>query len=240
VESFREGLKQTGISQDELNAKVGEFRQIMFEKIKWEPITKGVQELQQIFTSTFSSISDTIAKTFVEGTKNIQDFVDIGKKLLEELISKLIEMLIFNNLFNALTGATGSASLPTITSAGLGQLFHAKGAILNKPTIVGKSGKKMDVGGEAGPEGLLPLARTSSGDLGVKAIGMGTSSPAQVFLDVNVYNESSKAKVETKQNNSGGLDVRVVDSMVAGAVGRRGSITDKALSQRKRLVPRGA
>jgi phage-related minor tail protein len=45
--------------------------------------------------------------------------------------------------------------------------------------------------GEAGPEAIMPLARTSSGDLGVQTTGGGSQTPVQVNVTVNSDGSSS-------------------------------------------------
>lgn len=56
--------------------------------------------------------------------------------------------------------------------------------------------------GEAGPEAIMPLARTKSGDLGIKA------ENATPVVNVNVQNMSSE-KVNVSRDNQSG-DIRVV------------------------------
>ena len=48
----------------------------------------------------------------------------------------------------------------------------AKGGIVSKPTLFPFAGGT-GLMGEAGPEGILPLARTAGGDLGVQTTGGG-------------------------------------------------------------------
>ena len=46
----------------------------------------------------------------------------------------------------------------------------ALGGVLNGPTYFMQGNGRIGVGGEAGSEGLFPLARTSGGQLGVRAV----------------------------------------------------------------------
>jgi tape measure domain-containing protein len=226
VESFRQTLEDAGISQAELSAKVGEFRKLLFEEIELTPMAEGLKQLQDVFVDVFKTISDTIAHAMVEGKFAIQDFVDVGKKFLEQLISKLIELAIFNPLLNALMGT----QQPVLGGA-LASIFapHAKGTVLTSPTILGKTGKKFDLGGERGPEGVLPLARTSSGDLGVKAMGMGGGGGS--YVEVNIINNAGvdiKQEETTGDNGQARLDI-VLDRMVADSVRTPGSRSNSAL-----------
>ena len=79
-----------------------------------------------------------------------------------------------------------------------GLQFFAKGgtftnSIVSSATMF-KSGGMLGVMGEAGPEAILPLTRTSSGNLGVETTGMGGGGGgvnAQVTVIVNVNSDGS-------------------------------------------------
>ena len=72
--------------------------------------------------------------------------------------------------------------------------------------------------GEAGPEAVMPLVRTSGGNLGVRAEGTGKQ-----IVNVTVINNAG-AQVETSQreNEDGSLDVEIViDQMVTRSMVKR-------------------
>ncbi|WP_338507135.1 phage tail tape measure protein [Pseudomonas poae] len=70
------------------------------------------------------------------------------------------------------------------------QMFADGGAftnsIVSKPTAFGMSGGKTGVMGEAGAEAIMPLTRTSSGKLGVMAMGGGGSGATQINVEVHI------------------------------------------------------
>lgn len=78
-------------------------------------------------------------------------------------------------------------------------MFAAGGAFTNSvvstPTAFGMSGGRLGVMGEAGPEAVMPLTRTSSGALGVRAMGGGGS---QINVEVNIASDGS-ANVSSSQ-----------------------------------------
>lgn len=76
----------------------------------------------------------------------------------------------------------------------------ARGAIINRPTLFPMA-RGAGLMGEAGPEGVLPLSRTSSGDLGVKAVG---GSGGDTY-NVSIYAIDSKSFVETMGRNPGAV-----------------------------------
>lgn len=70
------------------------------------------------------------------------------------------------------------------------QLFAEGGAftnsIVSKPTAFGMANGKTGVMGEAGEEAIMPLTRTSSGKLGVTAMGGGGSGGTQINVEVHI------------------------------------------------------
>ena len=80
--------------------------------------------------------------------------------------------------------------------------------------------------GEAGPEAVMPLVRTSGGNLGVRAEGTGKQ-----IVNVTVINNAG-AQVETnqRQNEDGSLDLEImVTQAVARDMSRRNGATNNVL-----------
>ena len=82
-----------------------------------------------------------------------------------------------------------------------GTKFFAQGgaftnSIVSNPTSFGMSGGGQGVMGEAGPEAIVPLARSSDGSLGVRLVGGGTGasgSPVNVYVNVTSDGTSSSS-----------------------------------------------
>lgn len=70
------------------------------------------------------------------------------------------------------------------------QMFADGGAFTNsvvsKPTAFGMANGNMGIAGEAGPEAIMPLTRTSSGKLGVMAMGGGGAGGTQINVEVHI------------------------------------------------------
>lgn len=73
------------------------------------------------------------------------------------------------------------------------QMFANGGAFTNSivstPTAFGMAGGRAGVMGEAGPEAIMPLTRTSSGKLGVLAAGGGSGTTISISAPVTVLTE---------------------------------------------------
>lgn len=64
-------------------------------------------------------------------------------------------------------------------------------SIVSKPTAFGMANGKTGVMGEAGEEAIMPLARTSSGKLGVMAMGGGGAGATQINVEVHIDGEGN-------------------------------------------------
>ncbi|NMZ35421.1 phage tail tape measure protein [Pseudomonas proteolytica] len=75
------------------------------------------------------------------------------------------------------------------------QMFADGGAftnsIVSKPTAFGMANGKTGVMGEAGEEAIMPLTRTSSGKLGVMAMGGGGTGATQINVEVHIDGEGN-------------------------------------------------
>ena len=98
----------------------------------------------------------------------------------------------FGNTIGKLFNANGNAFVN-----GHLQPF-ANGGVVSSPTMFPMSGNRTGIMGEKGAEAIMPLKRTSSGQLGVQA----QTSPATV----NVYNQSD-SRIETVQRPNGDTDI---------------------------------
>ena len=76
----------------------------------------------------------------------------------------------------------------------------ANGGIVTKPTIFPMA-SGAGLMGEAGPEAIMPLARTASGDLGVRAAGGN--------MNVTIINNSSNSSVRTEEETGANGDKEV-------------------------------
>jgi len=163
-----------------------------------EEIEKELKKIEKEVTDMWTRIGDSLSNSLTDAfgdfletgkldlSKWIKEVaIDINKIIFQELIAKQIGTSIAGSLrgmfgnaprntrFDMYTGgldlthggaggggldlSLGGGGGLDLTGAGM-----AKGGILNGPAVLA---------GEAGPEGILPLTRTSNGDLGVKASG---------------------------------------------------------------------
>ena len=228
ISDFKDRLVDAEVPTQVITDKVNQYT---FALEYNRQITEGVfaaqtqlyDGLKNTAVSAFDSIGSALADSIVEGELNAQAFVDIVKNMAKQIIQQILKLAVINPILNSLF--PGSAPLPSFGSGGGGLLsglfarggafkqgvrFMAKGDILNRPTLFGTSSGPA-VGGEAGTEAVLPLARTASGNLGVHAAGGGASQDVQI----NIYNNSGEQVQTKRRRGSGGQEV--ID-LVIGAV----------------------
>lgn len=178
--------------------------QIRLERERTEAVFRQQQELSRFIDSTVRGVGDVLANSIVDGLQTgrlaFRDFVnDIANTLIRSGIRELVAQ-IFSPQGNATQsiaasfissffgGFGGSPATPPIVPGAGGPGAFAQGGIVNMPTRF-MTGGGMGLMGEAGPEAILPLRRTASGDLGVAATGGG--STVNVNTTVNVNGDSS-------------------------------------------------
>lgn len=150
--------------------------------------------ISNVVVSAGQTMEDTLFAAFTGGEFSMKSFF---RSLLAQLLQLTIRLMIIKPLMDAVMGyfgaPAGGASASTVASFGpttsslgsglTGINYLAKGGVINSPTYLGGG----NIGGEAGPEGVLPLRRTASGDLGVMVAASGKSSSPQINnITVNV------------------------------------------------------
>lgn len=170
------------------------------------------EQTQTLFTSAFSSMEDAVTNFALTGKLSFADFAksvlaDMARIAARQAASGLLAAGVSAVAGMFAGGATAGSSQSDYTGAAFSnwastqakggawadgvQMFAKGGAFTNglvsSPTTFGMAGGNVGLMGEAGPEAILPLSRTSDGSLGVKAIGGGDSaSSTQVLIQQTI------------------------------------------------------
>ena len=240
IEQLTEKFKQGKIAASEFNSELLKLGQFSWGGAIYEGVDQYINKIGTLSTNVSNVISGALSHmedSLVEFTKNGKfAFRDFAQAILDDINRMVIRMAIMRPLTNGLlsflpTGpASGDYGLGT-TSAGVsiteggfakggafrnGVQFFAQGGIVNSPTAFGMSGG-IGVMGEAGSEAIMPLSRTASGDLGVKA----STSPVIVNI-VNQNNSEIEQKESTDSSGNKVLDViiktKVQESFTNGSM----------------------
>ncbi|MBI7775515.1 phage tail tape measure protein [Pseudomonas aeruginosa] len=170
-------------------------------------------QTHDLFTNAFRGMEDAVATFATTGKLSFSDFAksilaDMARIATRAAASQALSSL-FGGFFGGGNAAVQSGVDNLVSSSGLFanggafaggvQMFATGGAFTNSvvstPTAFGMSGGRLGVMGEAGPEAVMPLTRTSSGALGVRAMGGGGS---QINVEVNIASDGS-ANVSSSQ-----------------------------------------
>lgn len=204
--------------------------------------------LGEVVTSTTDSMAAALSDFVVGGMRDFRSFGEAFDSLVNDMIrslSKLLAQQLMSGilqsalgLFTGGIGGGGGADNAVSFSSWFGGINRkANGgvmtgisgysnSIVSSPTLFsyGKEISQYANGaglmGEAGPEAIMPLTRTSSGKLGViskrenESSRPTSSSSSEVF--VNVYNSTGqKAQTKQTQNANGSKSIDVIIGDVA-------------------------
>ncbi|WP_454846058.1 phage tail tape measure protein [Pseudomonas farris] len=161
-------------------------------------------QTKSLFTDAFSSMEDAIVNFAMTGKLTFADFTKSILADMARIATRQASSALLSSLVGAATSyftGSGTAASAGSTQAGYSgdlsgftpgsiqadggawssgvQLF-ANGAaftnsVVSKPTAFGMAGGDIGIMGEAGEEAIMPLTRTSGGQLGVRALSGGSS-----------------------------------------------------------------
>lgn len=166
---------------------------------------KVADQTKEAFSNAFSSMEDSLVDFCVTGKGGFSDFAtsvvkDIVRIQIRAAMSGLFKQVQGSGLFGSI--ASGVSSL--FASAN-GNVFQSAGLhayanqVVSRPTLF-PFAKGVGLMGEAGPEAIMPLTRSSSGKLGVVAQGSGAGT---VNVTVNIASDgTSSTKTNSSQQNA--------------------------------------
>ena len=151
--------------------------------------TNAAKNIETAIKNSFGSMEDALVSFVTKGKLDFSSFVD-------SIIADMARAAVRQNITGPLAGMLGGLDLGGLFS------LNAHGAVYSAPSLSARSNSIVDsptvfpfakgIGlmGEAGAEAIMPLTRTSGGDLGVKADLSGAGGPQSV--EVRVYNEGQQ------------------------------------------------
>lgn len=220
---------------------------------KYEVEAKNLaQGLENVTTSVFSSMEDAMVNFTMTGKASFSDMTNsiisdlmriavrssitgplagaLGSGL-SNLFSDWSTNIKFNNLADSIVaGATPSAHGNILSGAGISSYSNS---IVSEPTLFGFDRltpfARGGIMGEAGPEAVMPLVRTSGGNLGVRAEGTGNITPQINIKVINQTGTNATAEVQQQRNAQGGIDVVVMLKREVASDIARGGIIDQTI-----------
>jgi hypothetical protein len=145
----------------------------------------GARQGQSIFKTFGDSILNVLDRVLNKMLDFATDAAFGGGNQSGGFLGSLLGMLggVFGGKSAALPGSAGGMDMRGFSGA---LIPHAKGGVIGSPMMFDMAGGKTGVAGEAGEEGVLPLARGPDGSLGVQMYGGGAASAP--INNVEVHN----------------------------------------------------
>ncbi|SCZ74093.1 MULTISPECIES: phage tail tape measure protein [unclassified Pseudomonas] len=218
LEATQQKLHDTVVSNyDDMTAAQGDWRNGASSAWQnyLESARDVAGQTKSLFTNAFGSMEDAIVQFAMTGKLSFADFTKSILADMARIAVRQASSSALSSLFGMAASAAGSyfgggAASAGSTQAGYTgvdfssyqangggwdggvQFFKDGGAftnsIVSKPTAFGMAGGKTGVVGEAGPEAIVPLARTSGGQLGIRALGGGSSSSNNQVVIQQTFN----------------------------------------------------
>ena len=216
-----EAMLKKGEMSEEYYAQAIALEQRLYEKQLFNASNWG-----QITSDTISTLQSAMGSFLDYSSEKFMKFGDLAQSVLQSLANSLMKMLVIQPIANALAqGAQGlfggsgggvhsrgAMSAAAAVPSAKGNVFSSPdlhsyaNSIVNKPTyfkFASGGVPRLGVMGEKNGgsyEAIIPLTRTSNGDLGVRA--QVPSTPSNMKIEViNQTNENVKvANVSTRQN----------------------------------------
>ncbi|MCK9288708.1 MAG: hypothetical protein M0P29_14220, partial [Sphaerochaetaceae bacterium] len=208
IDALTEQLRAGKITTEEFNAYVAELKE------RFQDLPLVVNRLDDALKNTKRTTEDLTLQTQLwarDLSKGLADAIVYGRSLsdvlnniLKQLASSMLQKLIFGWLPFEKGGVVSKGKLQPFASGG----------IVASPTIFPMA-NGAGLMGEAGPEAIMPLKRTSSGDLGVKAEGGGD----HISVTMNINAVDAKSFVDLINSNR-----TVIESIVVNNFTRNGRI----------------
>jgi len=139
----------------------------------------------------------TMVRSFASALISGRKFSDVLRSLALSLSGQALSAAIkpLSNAVGGLFGSIFGSADGNVFSGGKIKPF-ANGGIVNSPTLFPMRGAT-GLMGEAGPEAILPLARASDGQLGVKA-GGGSGQPITINMNISTPDAGGFQKSQTQ------------------------------------------
>lgn len=212
------GTKKT---LEQINAELAKVPEVETEK-PFEKMSRSAKDANEETAKLGQSVSDSLRSGLEEAVLDFENLESVAKAVFEEIRraairAQIAKALGTGNFFGPDTGGVGKQGSPgagqdigTLGSPfaqAFGNVFRDGrivpfqfGGILNRPTYFPLAGGNTGVAGENGEEGVLPLARTSKGKLGVETTGQ--QRPINVTMNISGVSDADSFRRSRRQIQS--------------------------------------
>ena len=199
MKTLDEALAADKLTWDEYAEAVNKAKEKIAGK---DSIKDSLEEIKDAVNGFSRQFVDGIIDAAFEGKLSFDKLLtDMAKSITKFMANKMVQQLIeglsggkngggiFDSIIKGIGGIFGGGKAHG-AAFNKGVEFFASGGIVGSPTAFGMSGGRFGVMGEAGPEAIIPLKRSASGDLGVR------SSPVNITVNNNAPVDVAVAEKE--------------------------------------------
>ena len=184
----------------------------------YDHLEERSEKIAVMFDAVADRMSSALADFAITGEFSFKKFSDSIIHDLVRIQARTLITTIFSKVGGLISTYGGQAGTPSAVEAAGGvygpggRMRFAQGGIVRQPTVFPFAGG-VGLMGEAGPEAIMPLTRTRSGDLGVKA---SDSQPVSVG-NLNIINVTAMdaADVYRTMKRSGAVERLAAESIYA-------------------------
>lgn len=205
-------------SMDAYIAKAKEMAAIEYAPpFDYEQYITGYDEIEKKGKETFDNLKNAVTGWASMFSSQLTDMIwaaDMSfKKILESFGRMITQMMIQKALVEPLLGFVFPAKAVAQGAAfDQGRMLpYARGGIVDRPTIFPMAGGA-GLMGEKGPEAIMPLARTRSGDLGVRAEAAPAGGVSNI--EINMINQSGQPLEATQKGTRNEFGKQVLDVVI--------------------------
>lgn len=172
-----------------------------------EKTTDSSKQFNFSLLKTIESFGEDMVDALASSIAYGEDLGDTMRRLAQDIAYAALKAILLRSIMGIFGGSKiGGASAGVIPGGSV--LPFARGGIVDRPTIFPMA-RGMGLMGEAGPEAVMPLTRTTGGELGVQAEGGG-----ETHITMNINAVDSRSFVEMMRTNRASVENIVVENIM--------------------------
>ena len=228
TENYRAELEERALIEKDNQEKMIAFYAIE-DKARLDAEQKKLDEIKKMNEETYEQIGNVLSSNLADALTNIatgaEDIGDAFSNMAKGIIADLARIAseaLSTYIITSLLKAVSRSADGNIFSGGSVMPF-ASGGIVGGPTFFPMANGGVGLMGEAGPEAVMPLTRTSDGKLGVESKGGSYGAQSNNYT-ININAVDAKSFNDLCRRNPSAITNTFTDQINRGNQGLRQSL----------------